>query len=73
MAEGSRQDTKNIEIFTVPGQGYSMSGSFRFGFAQHEEQFGDVVQRLDIFMLDLRNAAVKKIAEELKLKVNFVQ
>lgn len=71
MAETKVPDSQNVEIFKLPDS-YSMSGSFRFGFASKGEPFNKIVARLDAFVIEFRNKMVKKIAAEAKMDVKWV-
>jgi len=71
MAENKVQDTQNVEIFRLPDS-YSMSGSFRFGIKNHGESFKQITKRFDVFIIELRNKAIKKIASEMKMDVKWV-
>lgn len=71
MAENETPDTQNVEIFKLPDH-YSMSGSFRFGFARHDEKFNQIVARIDVFIGELRATMIRKIATEMKLGVKWV-
>ena len=71
MAENKVPDTQNVDIFKLPDS-YSMSGSFRFGFASHDESFNKIVERIDRFILELRVKMIKKIAQEMKMGVKWV-
>ena len=71
MAKDKIQDTQNVDIFKLPDS-YSMSGSFRFGFASHDESFNKIVERIDGFISELRVKMIKKIAQEIKLDVKWV-
>lgn len=71
MAENKTPDSQNVEIFKLPDS-YSMSGSFRFGFASHGESFDKIVARLDAFIVEFRNKMITKIAAEAKMGVKFV-
>ena len=64
------QDKKNITIIKLPDH-MSMSGDFRFAFGYHGEKFNDIVGRLDLFIIELRNLAVKGIASEVGMDVKF--
>ena len=71
MAENKVPDTQNMDIFKLPDS-YSMSGSFRFGIKDHGESFNAITARFDAFIIELRNTAIKKIAQEMKMSVKWV-
>lgn len=64
------EDSQTMEILKLPNQ-YSLSGSFRFGFAYKDEKFYSITERLDFFVTDLRNRMIEKIVAEMNLGVKF--
>lgn len=72
VQEAEVVDSGNDFVVIATPRGYVLSGTFRLHFGEKEETFSTVTERLDSEITFFRNAAIKRIARELKLQVNFI-